>query len=62
VKRISLAILTLVLCWFCGQAIAGGGLDGFLVFQIGQMAHRPPETVVQTYQAYRGKRGGVIAK
>jgi hypothetical protein len=36
--------------------------DAFMVFQLGQMAHRPPETVVQTYQSHRGKGWGVIAK
>lgn len=36
--------------------------DAFMVFQLGQMTHRPPETVVQTYQAHKGKGWGVIAK
>jgi hypothetical protein len=36
--------------------------DAFMVFQVGQMAHRPPETVVHTYQAHQGKGWGVIAK
>ena len=36
--------------------------DAFMVFQLGQMAHRPPETVLQTYQSHRGKGWGVIAK
>ncbi len=36
--------------------------DAFMVFQLGQMAHRPPETVVQTYQVHKGKGWGVIAK
>lgn len=36
--------------------------DAFMVFQLGQMSHRPPETVLQTYQAHRGKGWGVIAK
>jgi len=36
--------------------------DAFMVFQLGQMAHRPPETVVHTYQAHKGKGWGVIAK
>jgi len=36
--------------------------DAFMVFQLGQMAHRPPETVVQTYQRQQGKGWGVIAK
>ena len=103
-NRIILATLMLVL--FCGQAIAGGGLDGFLsnvnvqaradlpgfsatvsaqfgvpvpqvqailsrvdtpadafmVFQLGQMAHKQPEVVLQTYKTHRGKGWGVIAK
>jgi hypothetical protein len=36
--------------------------DAFMVFQLGQMSHRPPETVVHTYQAHKGKGWGVIAK
>src|SRR5512134_2018034 len=36
--------------------------DAFMVLQLGQMAHRPPETVVQTYRAHKGKGWGVIAK
>ena len=36
--------------------------DAFMVLQLGQMTHRPPETVVQVYQANRGKGWGVIAK
>ncbi len=36
--------------------------DAFMVFQLGQMAQRPPETVVQVYSANRGKGWGVIAK
>jgi len=36
--------------------------DAFMVFQLGQMAHRPPETVMQTYQTHKGKGWGVIAK
>lgn len=103
-KRITVLALMLGLFW--GQAIAGGGLDGFLgnvnvqaradlpgfsatvsaqfgvpvpqvqailarvdtpadafmVFQLGQMAHQPPETVLQTYRTHRGKGWGVIAK
>jgi hypothetical protein len=91
---------------FCNQAIAGGGLDGFLshvnvqaradlpgfsatvsaqfgvpvpqvqailamvetpadafmVFQLGQMAHKQPESVLQTYRSHKGKGWGVIAK
>ena len=103
-KRITMAALALFL--FCGQAFAGGGLDGFLsnlnvqargdmngfavklgaqfgvpvsqvqavistvaqpadafmCLQLGQWAQRPPEQVVQTYKANRGKGWGVIAK
>jgi hypothetical protein len=36
--------------------------DAFMVFQLGQMAHKPPEAVVQTYTAHKGKGWGVIAK
>lgn len=36
--------------------------DAFMVFQLGQMAHRPPETVVQVYGRQKGKGWGVIAK
>jgi hypothetical protein len=36
--------------------------DAFMAFQFGQMAHRPPETVIHTYQAHKGKGWGVIAK
>jgi hypothetical protein len=101
-----MTFVALALGLFCGQAFAGGGLDGFLssvnvqaradlpgfsakvsaqfgvpvpqvqailarvdtpadafmVFQLGQMAHRPPETVLQTYRTHRGKGWGVIAK
>jgi hypothetical protein len=104
VNRIVPSVLTLLL--FCGQAIAGSGLDGFLsninvqaradlggfsakvsvqfgvpvpqvqailktvdtpadafmVFQLGQMARRQPEVVVQTYKTHKGKGWGVIAK
>ncbi len=34
----------------------------FMVFQLGQMTHQPPETVLQTYRTHRGKGWGVIAK
>ncbi len=101
-----IALVTTMLFLFSGQAVAGGGLDGFLnsvniearadmngfsakvsaqfgvpvpqvqatisrvnspadafmVFQLGQMTRKPPETVVQVYQANRGKGWGVIAK
>ncbi len=36
--------------------------DAFLVFQLGQMAHQPPQAVLETYQAHKGKGWGVIAK
>ena len=36
--------------------------DAFMVFQLGQMARKPPETVVQSYKANQGKGWGVIAK
>lgn len=96
----------LLLTLFCGQALASGGLDGFLsnlniqaradqngfsarvgaqfsiplprvqavlevvqtpadafmVFQLGQMTSKPPEAVLRTYQANKGKGWGVIAK
>ena len=103
-NRIAPSVFTLPL--ICGQAIAGGGLDGFLsnlnvqarvdiggfsakvsaqfgvpvpqvqailktvdtpadafmVFQLGQMAHRQPEVVVQSYKTHKDKGWGVIAK
>ena len=40
----------------------GSPAEAFMVFQLGQMAHRPPEAVVQTYQSHQGKGWGVIAK
>jgi hypothetical protein len=36
--------------------------DAFMVLQLGQMAGRKPETVVQTYKGNKGKGWGVIAK
>ncbi len=36
--------------------------DAFMVFQLGQMTRKAPETVVQVYQSNRGKGWGVIAK
>ncbi len=36
--------------------------DAFMVFQLGQMAHKQPEVVLQTYRTHRGKGWGVIAK
>jgi hypothetical protein len=35
--------------------------DAFMIFQLGQMSSKPPETVVQTYQANRTKGWGAIA-
>ncbi|HET6421697.1 MAG TPA: hypothetical protein VFG19_16190 [Geobacteraceae bacterium] len=103
-KKFVFAVAALLL--FCGLAVAGGGLDGFLynlniqarsdmngyaarvsaqfgvpgaqvravigtvsapadafmVFQLGEMTHRPPEEVLHVYKANRGKGWGVIAK
>lgn len=103
-KKYLFALLLLTL--FCSQALASGGLDGFLsnlnvqaradqngfssrisaqfsiplpkvqavlevvqtpadafmVFQLGQMTSRPPETVLRSYQAHKGQGWGVIAK
>ena len=36
--------------------------DAFMVFQLGRMTQKPPETVLHVYQANRGKGWGVIAK
>ena len=36
--------------------------DAFLCLQLGQMARKPPERVVQTYQRSHGKGWGAIAK
>ncbi len=36
--------------------------DAFMVFQLGQMTGKPPETVVQVYKSSKGKGWGVIAK
>lgn len=36
--------------------------DAFMVLQLGQMANRPPDAVVQTFQANKGKGWGAIAK
>ncbi len=104
-KRFVMVVMAAVLL-FGGQAVAGGGLDGFLgnlniqahadmngyaarvsaqfgvpearvqavigavsapadafmVFQLGQMTHRPPDEVLAVYKANRGKGWGVIAK
>jgi hypothetical protein len=103
-KRLITVLFVITL--FCGNAIAAGGLDGFLnslniqaradlpgftakvstqfgvppahvqatinvvnqpadafmIFQLGQMSGKAPETVVPVYQAKRGKGWGVIAK
>ena len=36
--------------------------DAFMVFQLGQMTGRPPESVIKVYQAHQGQGWGVIAK
>ncbi len=36
--------------------------DAFMVLQLGQMANKPPEVVLQTYQRSRGKGWGELAK
>ncbi len=36
--------------------------EAFMVFQLGEMAQKPPDTVVHVYQANRGKGWGVIAQ
>lgn len=36
--------------------------DAFMTLQLGQMANKQPETVIQTYQSSKGKGWGVIAK
>ncbi len=36
--------------------------DAFMVFQLGEMAHRPPDSVLRVYKANRGRGWGVIAK
>ncbi len=36
--------------------------DAFMVLQLGLMAHKQPEAVLQTYQGNKGKGWGVIAK
>ncbi len=36
--------------------------DAFMVFQVGQMASQPPETVIRTFDKHKGKGWGVIAK
>lgn len=47
------------------QAVIGAvavPADAFMVFQLGRMAHRPPDSVLRVYKANRGKGWGVIAK
>lgn len=36
--------------------------DAFMVFQLGQMGHCPPERVMEVYKTRRGQGWGVIAK
>jgi hypothetical protein len=36
--------------------------DAFMVFQLGEMAQKPPETVVKSYTANKTKGWGVIAQ
>ncbi len=36
--------------------------DAFMVLQLGQMSHRQPEAVLQTYQRGKGKGWGELAK
>jgi hypothetical protein len=36
--------------------------DAFMVLQLGQMASKPPEAVIQTYQAHRSKGWGAMAQ
>jgi hypothetical protein len=36
--------------------------DAFMVLQLGQMANKPPEAVLQTYQRSKGKGWGELAK
>ncbi len=36
--------------------------DAFMVLQLGQMANKPPEAVLQTYRRSRGKGWGELAK
>lgn len=36
--------------------------DAFMVFQLGQMTHKQPEAVMQTYERGRGKGWGELAK
>ncbi len=36
--------------------------DAFMVFELGRMTGAPPERVLRTYQAHKGKGWGTIAK
>ena len=36
--------------------------DAFMIFQLGQMANRPPEEVMRKYRSSKGRGWGVIAK
>jgi hypothetical protein len=36
--------------------------DAFMVFQLGQMAHQPLDTVMRVYQSGKGRGWGVLAK
>ena len=36
--------------------------DAFMIFELGRMSNRPPEKVMDTYQASKGKGWGGIAK
>ncbi len=40
----------------------GTPADAFMCYQLAQMLHLPPERIVQTYNANRGRGWGVIAK
>jgi len=40
----------------------GSPADAFMVFQLGQMANRPPEEVLRVYRANHGRGWGVIAQ
>lgn len=47
------------------QAVIGAvaaPADAFMVFQLADMSHRPPDEVLGVYKANRGKGWGVIAK
>jgi len=47
------------------QAVIGAvaaPADAFMVFQLANMSHRPPDEVLGVYKANRGKGWGVIAK